>query len=241
MTTSDDQRPRQKLAHSVRDYMIARLQSGELGPGDPLPSERELMRILEVGRPAVREAMQSLQSMGLVEIRHGERAKVAEPSLGRMVGQVGETMRHLLTNSPASLEHLKEARLAFETSLAETAALRRADADIEPMRRILEAQAEARNDTRRFLRHDAAFHRAVAAMSGNPIFTAVSEAMFGWLADFHTGLVSAPGREQLTLDEHQEILGAIADRDPARAAKTMRDHLTRANGLYDRNHLSRRR
>lgn len=240
MTTAR-QKPKHKLAHQIREHLLALMEGGSLGPGDPLPSERELMRAFDVGRPVVREAMQSLQGLGLVEIRHGERAKVAEPSLGRMVEQFGETMRHLLANSPASLEHLKEARLAYEKSLAEQAARKRTDADIERMQRILEAQAEARTSMTQFLHHDAEFHRAIASVSGNPIFTALTEAIFSWLADFHIDLVLLPGREQLTLDEHQEILDAIEARDAGRAAKAMQDHLTRANVLYHRTHLSPKR
>ena len=81
-------------------------------PGDLLPSERELMQSYAVGRPSIREAMQSLKRMGLIEINHGERPRVAAPSFARMVDSVSETMRHILINSPATLDHLKEARAA---------------------------------------------------------------------------------------------------------------------------------
>ncbi len=238
MTSEMPQRKKPKRAHGVREHIRSLLESDKFAPGDPLPSERELMRMFDVGRPVVREAMQSLQNMGLVEIRHGDRARVAEPSLGRMAEQFGDTMRHLLANSPASLEHLKEARLAFFTAMAEAAARRRTAADLMRMRKILEAQEAARNDMTQFLHYDSEFHREIASVSGNPIYTALSEAIFRWLADFHIDLVRMPGREQLTLDEHDEILNAIEAQDPARAAKAMHDHLTRANVLYHRTHLA---
>src|SRR5690606_36573295 len=103
----------------------------KLRVGDALPSERDLMERLDVGRPAVREALQSLEAAGLVTIRHGDRARVAEPSVGRMVEQIGETMSHILVHSSASLENLKEARAIVERELVRIAARRSSRADIE--------------------------------------------------------------------------------------------------------------
>ena len=67
----------QQVVGSVKEAVATAL----LVPGDKLPSERELMATYQVGRPAIREAMQNLQRSGLVRIRHGERPRVAEPSM----------------------------------------------------------------------------------------------------------------------------------------------------------------
>jgi DNA-binding FadR family transcriptional regulator len=238
MMTKHEPRRRNKLSHGVREKILALIKDGALAPGDPLPSERELMQTLAIGRPAIREALQSLQSQGLVEIRHGERARVALPSMGRMTDQMADTMRHLLTHSPASLEHLKEARATFEMEMARIAARLRAQSDLERLRSILQSQEAARSDARRFLEIDGQFHREIASVSGNPIFAALCEATFRWLTDFHMDLVHVPGLEQLTLDEHEAILAAIAAQDSTQAARAMSDHLTRANALYQRVHLT---
>ena len=68
MTTSDSPPLRRKRADDVQRQLLDRIRSGELRPGDALPSERELMASLAVGRVTIREAMQNLQRMGLVEI-----------------------------------------------------------------------------------------------------------------------------------------------------------------------------
>ena len=130
MITDESPSRKRKLSDDVQERLLSLVQSGELRPGDPLPSERELMTRFHVGRPAIREAMQSLQRMGLIEIRHGERARVAEPSVGRMIEQMSETVRHMLSHSTASLEHLKEARATFELEMARIAARRRSTADV---------------------------------------------------------------------------------------------------------------
>jgi DNA-binding FadR family transcriptional regulator len=231
---------RQKLSEEVRRGLLDLIKSGAVGMGDPLPSERELMERFGVGRPAIREAMQSLETIGLIEIRHGGRARVSEPSIGRMVDQISETMKHLLANSPASLENLKEARATFEREMARIAARRRSAADVERLTEIISEQDLASDEPVRFRMLDGFFHSEIARVSGNPIFSALIDALFRWLSDFHVDLVSVPGLEQLTLAEHREILAAITRADADGAARAMGDHLMRANELYRQSHLIRR-
>lgn len=223
---------RQKLSEKVRAELLGLIDRGVIAPGEPLPSERTLMERFKVGRPAIREAMQSLETIGLIDIRHGGRARVAEPSAGRMVDQVSATMKHLLANSPASLENLKEARAILERELARIAAKKRGPTDLDRLRALHADHAASTADPVRFRTLDGLFHREIAAISGNPIFTALIDALFRWLSDFHATLVSSPGLEHLTLAEHAQILAALERSDPEAAASAMSDHLLRANALY---------
>jgi DNA-binding FadR family transcriptional regulator len=224
---------RRKLAHAIEERLLAQLQSGDMLPGDVLPSERELMTLYSVGRPAVREAMQNLERMGLIEIRHGERPRVAKPSLERTLSQLGETMRHILVHSESSLEHLKQARATFEMEMARIAARDHTREQIAGLHGILSAHRSCPLPSPEFLTLDGRFHLEIARISGNPIFIALSESLFNWLARFHAHLVRSPGNEDLTLAEHAAILAAIEASDSERAAKEMADHLNRANSLYD--------
>jgi GntR family transcriptional regulator, sialic acid-inducible nan operon repressor len=225
---------KRKRSQDVRAHLFQLIDRGSLRPGDPLPSERELMDGLTVGRPAIREAMQSLERAGLIIIRHGGRARVAEPSIGRMFGQVSDGMRHILMHSPISLENLKDARVTFEAEMARIAARRHSTQDIERLQHVMMEQQKAVADPARFRLLDGRFHRDIAGISGNPIWTALSEALFGWLSDFHVDLVAVPGLEDLTLDEHRQIVAAIATGHPDKAATAMTNHLIRANALYRR-------
>ena len=237
MMTSPSRVQGRKLSENIREQLLNRIRRGEFAPGDPLPSERDLMQLYAVGRPAIREAMQGLQRMGLLEIHHGRRARVAAPSIGRVVDEIGETMRHVLSSSAASLEHFKEARYIFEMEMVKMAARKRAMSDIARLRALLEAQREASSDLERFVARDGAFHREIAAIGGNPIFPALMEAMFKWLAASYRGAVSVPGLEKVTLFEHAQILDGIASGNPETAAKHMADHLNRANELYRTAHF----
>ncbi len=224
--------PRRKLYQEVQDRLVAQISSGAYAPGDQLPSERELMALFGVGRPAIREAMQALDRMGIITVSHGERARVAAPDAGTMIEQVAATARHLLLTWPQGLDHLKEARLFFEVGMVRIAAAEASDADIERLRGRLDDHFASLEDLSRFLEMDKLFHREIAAVSGNPIYTAVSQAVFEWLEEFHVELVRVPGAEKITLEEHTAIFEAIAARDPERAATAMERHLTRSNALY---------
>jgi GntR family transcriptional regulator, sialic acid-inducible nan operon repressor len=225
---------RRKLYHEVLDRLRQRIHGGEFAPGDHLPSERELMEAYGVGRPAVREALQELARSGIVEITHGERARVVVPTADLLINRIDGGARHLLQSQPGMLEHLKEARVFLEAGLARTAAQRATPRDVARLHQRLAEQRAAMVDLDQFIVLDMAFHREVAAISGNPIFPAIVEAMFGWAGEYYQSMVRAPGAEELTLAEHGRIIDAIAAHDADLAAQAMSEHLLRANELYRR-------
>lgn len=225
---------KRKLYQEVLDRLMARIEGGEIRPGEQLPPERELMDFYGVGRPAVREALQALERSGIVEISHGERARVVVPTADDLIRQIGSGARHLLSMQPDTLEHLKDARVFLEAGTARMAAERATAQDIAALRERVAEQRAALQDLARFLGCDMAFHREIARISGNPIFPAIVEAIFRWGSDYYQPLVRAPGAEQLTLAEHARIVDAIAAHDGPAAEEAMRAHLLRSNAMYQR-------
>lgn len=223
---------RRKIYQEVLDRLMERISSGEIPAGSQLPSERELMDEYGVGRPAVREALQSLERSGIVEIVHGERARVVVPTADRLVAQIAGGAMHLLRSQPGSLEHMKEARVFLECGTASMAAERATEEQVARLRLAVARQRAAMPDFALFIERDMAFHREIASLSGNPIFPAVVEGLFRWAAAYYQSLVRAPGAEEVTLAEHERIVDAIAAHDATAASEAMRAHLTRANALY---------
>ena len=223
---------RRKLSDEVFDRLERMITSGELKPGDEMPSERVLMERFGVGRPAIREAMQSLANMGLVNISHGERAKVQKVTARSIFRQVDLTAKIMLSQSTDSLEHLKSARIFFERGMAREAAGRAEAADIAALEETLKRQQAALEDPDAFIAADMAFHTRIAQISGNPIYTAVSEAMLGWLKEYHTEMLIWTGRENVTLTEHEEIIDCIRRGNPDEAEQAMIRHLERSRTLY---------
>jgi GntR family transcriptional regulator, sialic acid-inducible nan operon repressor len=225
---------RRKLGQEVLDRLLNKIQSGNFQPGSHLPSERELMKLYSVGRPAVREALQGLERMGLVSIVHGERARVLPLSAESVVTQMSDIAIHLLSSSRGLLEHLKEARLLFETGMVRIAAQRATDSDIESLRRTLDSQRGNTADLAKSLHADMAFHRALIAISRNPVYCAVGQGILEWIANFYAGPIQGNGADVTARTEYESIIKCIAARDSDAAVKALTEHLNRTNNLYRR-------
>lgn len=223
---------RRKLSDEVFDRLENMITSGELTPGDEMPSERVLMERFGVGRPAIREAMQSLAKMGLVSISHGERAKVLKLTARSIFQQVDPTAKIMLAQSIDSLEHLKNARIFFERGIAREAALKATPQDVADLKAIVDRQRASLGEADAFISADMEFHIRIAKISGNPIFVGLSEAMLAWLREYHTHMLIWTGKENFTLVEHEEILDRIAANDADGAEGAMRHHLERSRDLY---------
>lgn len=223
---------RRKLSDEVFDRLENMITSGELTPGDEMPSERVLMERFGVGRPAIREAMQSLAKMGLVSISHGERAKVLKLTARSILQQVDPTTKIMLAQSMDTLEHLKSARIFFERGIAREAALKASDKDVAELRAIVERLRDSLGDADAFISADMEFHIRIAKISGNPIFVAVSESMLAWLREYHTHMLIWTGKEKYTLVEHEEIVDKLAVKDADGAEAAMLNHLERSRALY---------
>jgi DNA-binding FadR family transcriptional regulator len=115
---------RRSVSADVFDQIVADVLSGEMQPGDPLPSERRLAEVLGVSRPAVREALKQLTAAGLVEIRQGDTTTVRDfrrhaglDLLPRLLVRDGEL-------DPAVVRSILETRLHNGPKVAELAAMR---------------------------------------------------------------------------------------------------------------------
>jgi len=223
---------KRKLSDEVFERLKHMIVEGAMQPGSLMPSERELMTRFGVGRPAIREAMQQLSSIGLIEINHGERARVLQLTPQSLMRQVDQAAQIMLSLSADSLEHLKTARIFFERGMAREAALKCTGQDLERLRATLEEQRKALGDADSFIASDMRFHTQIAAISGNPIFSAVSEAMLGWLKAYRGEMLIWAGMEKYTLAEHEEIISHLATNDPDAAEAAMVRHLERSRSLY---------
>ena len=224
---------RRKLSDEVLDRLLLLIEQGEVEPGGFLPSERDLMVRFGVGRPAIREALQALAAMGIIQIQHGERSRRVSLGPQTVLEQIDRSVRHLLQPSPELRGHLREARLSFEAGMVRLAARNAKDSDIAALRAGLERQRAVRDDAALFVAADIAFHNAIAAVSGNPIYVAVSEALLQWVFELFPRLLRVPGVEDLTLQEHETVLNAIAAHDEDAAVRGLAAHLLRSNPRYE--------
>ncbi|MGQ9916918.1 MAG: FCD domain-containing protein [Bryobacteraceae bacterium] len=222
---------RKKLADQVLDRLLTLIDQGELPPGSRMPGQRALMERFGVGRPAVREALQTLERMGLIGIQHGERAR--RSARRRPCPSSHACLRAPFADVfPGDARGLAGGRQAFEQFLVREAARQPKKEGIEQLRLALEAQEAARGDAVRFMTADIGFHVAIASLTNTPLYPALSEAMLGWIFGLFPRLLHAPNVEDLTLKEHAAILRAIEKRDPEAAARAMKRRLSHAHPRY---------
>ena len=145
-----------KLYEEVAERLEQRIADGDFAPGDPLPSERDLMEAYGVGRPAIREALFHLQKLGLAELRSGTRARVTRPTPKSVVDGLSITARHMLS-SPDGIHNFQGVRVFFEAGLARHAALHATEQDLADFEAALEDNRESIGDLGRFERTDVAF------------------------------------------------------------------------------------
>lgn len=224
---------RQKLSDQVFDRLWQMIQSGELNPGDAMPSERALMERFAVGRPAVREALQMMANKGVISISHGERSKVNKLTAGIAFDQVDDIAKLLLSSDPSNLEHLKQLRKILEVSSAQIAARNCTPEKAAVLRGLIDDQRRKLGQDKAFIEADIAFHVAISEMTENPLIQAVTQAMLSWLFEYYTPLLHWSGRESTTLLEHERLVDCLEKQDEQGALKMMSDHLGRADPLYE--------
>ena len=223
---------RQKLSDQVFERLKSMIVSGELAPGDAMPSERALMERFEVGRPSVREALQALANKGLITIFHGERSRVNKLTVAIAFDQVDDVAKLLLSVEPSNLDHLKQLRKILEVGTVRLAATKATADDIHELRPLVESQRAQRKDPKAFIRADMAFHVRIAKITGNPLLQAATHAMLSWLFEYYRPLLHWSGRENTTLREHARLIDYLENQDGESAEQMMVDHLNRSDPLY---------
>jgi GntR family transcriptional repressor for pyruvate dehydrogenase complex len=215
---------RKKLFEHVAAHLEAQILSGKLKPGDQLPPERDLQTRFGVGRPAIREALISLQKAGLVELTNGARARVLMPTASHIFTGMAPAVRQMLSSEEGQ-RYFQGARLFFEAGLAREAARHATAADLESLTAALVANRKAIGDRERFTSTDIAFHFELAKIARNPIFIALHDQISEWLKEQRIVTLAARGQEKTAFEAHKAIYEGIAARDPDRAEAAMRSHL----------------
>ena len=219
----------ERLSKSVSDDLLARITRGEYKAGDRLPSEQALMSAYGVGRNTVREAMQSLRTLGLVEIR---------PRLGATVLTAGA--QNAFASSAVSallrgetVRELYEVRLILEPAAAAMAAVKRTDEDLDAIRRARTHFHLAHQMNTPVWEADIEFHHAIAVASGNSVLARILTPMADLLRNARRATGTIPAAVELALHQHDEIASAIEDGSSSRAREAMTTHMESALWAID--------
>ncbi|UCG86913.1 MAG: FadR family transcriptional regulator [Gemmatimonadota bacterium] len=213
---------KQSLSDRLARRITQLIQSGDYKEGDRLPSIMEMARRFGVGHPTVRQALAKLETIGVVEIRHGSGVYVCRSGDFLVFASPeyqGTVTRKLLVD-------LIRARTPLEIQAVADAARHATDEHISEMRRLLTAAEERLADDEELSTVNMSFHRQIALASGNTVVTQLLEVLTELFAEEQRIILRVFGiSRERDHQEHLGILEALEQRNKALAVERMRRHL----------------
>lgn len=217
---------RLKVAEQIADTLRDAILTGRFGPGDPLPSERELAEQLEVNRSTVREALTRLEARGLVEIRHGGGARVQDFLTTAGLYVLPWLVRPAVDLDAALLRDLMELRVVLLGWTGRRAAERADLAGVRTLRAAL-ARVEAAADADALRTADFDFFEALVGLTGNRVLAMLAHAVRRVYLE--NGALFAALYEPDAFDAalHRAAVDAVAAGDAEAAATAMTAYASR--------------
>lgn len=216
-------------AQQVAEQLLGMIRRGIWKPGDQLPSERELIDRLEVGRSSVREGLQILATLNIVQSNPGQGTFIKEPSSDEIlrVDQIG-----FLINNAVALD-LLEAREMIEPQSVRLACLRAEEKDLHRVETLLDEHESALGAGLSTGEHAAKFHVLLAEASRNRVFVTFMRSILDLLQARGQGTRLSNKLRQLELQEHREILRLVRKRESQAAADFVTSHIIKWAVHYD--------
>jgi GntR family transcriptional repressor for pyruvate dehydrogenase complex len=211
--------PRNKVYQEVARQLERRILE-QMKPGDLLPPERELVQMLGVGRSSVRDAIRSLELIGLLEPRQGIGTVVRDPATVPV-----NPLAATLLGQQKTVREFLEVRKMIEPPLARRAALHASPAELLEMEQILVHQEAKALRGELAIDEDSEFHYAIALASDNSVVLKVVDTLMDLLRETRERSLQVEGRQQKSLAGHRRILAALKRGDAKAAEVAMRRHL----------------
>jgi GntR family transcriptional regulator, transcriptional repressor for pyruvate dehydrogenase complex len=218
-----DPEHRGTTSEEVISQLREMIHRGDLRPGDRLPPERDLAKMLGVSRPTLRAGIRSLAAVGVLQSRQGAGTFVVKsegpPSLD------SSPLRLMASLHGFTPSEMFEARQSLEMAVAGLAAQRATGDQQATMSEEIAGMYASLDDPEQFLVHDMRFHQTVAAASGNRILTSLMNMVATILFDVRRKTVKRARDLKESAEMHRQIYRAIRERNPEAASNAMRDHL----------------
>jgi GntR family transcriptional repressor for pyruvate dehydrogenase complex len=212
-----------RLPELIAEQIAGLIRETPLQPGERLPPETSLARQLGVGRTSVREALQKLQTLGLIEVVRGRGVFVSEPT----IDDGHQAFARWSVERLFAIEDLLETRMTLEASAAALACGRASADEIETLEALnLDHLAAARSgDLREIVASDEKFHESLIAASHNKLLAQLYGMLVAELTDFRRKTLGRPDVPRRSAVQHAAIVAAIRNRDHRAARRATIDHL----------------
>lgn len=215
---------RHRVYQNIIDELQQRIRQGDWLPGDRLPSISQLAKEMHVGAGSIREALRSLQSIGLIKIEHGSGVYVtgARPAT--------ELSSHFENVGDGLLLALAETRRILEPELASLAAERGTDQELNEIQELARQMEEEDKHGHDFAELDVMFHRQIAHAARNPILYQTMEGVSDLFLESRKAILLDPNALLRALRYHALIAEALKLRNPPQARLLMQGHM---NSMLD--------
>ncbi|WP_251551434.1 FadR/GntR family transcriptional regulator [Neobacillus muris] len=216
-----------KVSTVVTEYIIKEIKNGHYQLGCKLPSERELMQIINAGRSSVREALNTLADLGVLEKRMGIGVFVKKTDLTTLVDSfvVSALLDTKISND------LLEFRLILEVEAAGIAALKATEKELASMEEAIAIHLEAIEQNKPTLEADELFHKAIVLATQNKIIQKVYHQLSDLLYSFRNNLLKVESKQK-SLQYHKDIYKAIKEGDKDEAKSIMKEHILEVTERY---------
>ncbi len=212
---------RKSAAERVVTQVIGLIRSGNVKPGDRIPTESELASAFQVSKPVVREALRALAILGVVETRQGGRCFVTDLTVARLMAP----LQFVISLDEASVDALHEARLMTEVGIVRRAALRTDEAVLARLGEMVDAGSELVRDPVGFRMLDQEFHRMINHLGGNPFLEVVAQSFYELGMEYRRMATENRLVLERSAVEHRAIVEALRKANPDEAAAAMCAHL----------------
>ncbi|TVY00253.1 FadR/GntR family transcriptional regulator [Paenibacillus cremeus] len=206
---------RETMSKQVVDQIIELLMSGQLKPGDKLPTEAELSDRLFVSRPVLREALSSLETMGMIHRKTREGTYFSN-----RIGS--KPFSIMLALSAGDIPSIVEARMALELGLVTMAAEKITAEQLHLLEQNLQQMSLNKTE---YSEIDKAFHRTIAYSANNPILEGSIDPLLNMFDETLSQIPLDERDHTATMQQHQAIFEALKRRDPIAAYSSMYLHL----------------
>ncbi|QZY53744.1 FadR/GntR family transcriptional regulator [Crassaminicella profunda] len=216
----------------VYQHVIEQIQNmvmeGTLKKGDKLPSERDLVAQLGVSRTSIREALRSLEVIGLIESRQGEGNFIS----GNIDSSFFEPLSVMFMLNKGNPESILELRMIIEVEAAAIAAKKIKEEDIEEMKNLMDELRKAQNEIES-AKVDKKLHYKIAQITGNylivTLLNAISSLMESFIKDARGMILREEEKREVLMEQHQKICDALIEKDSKKAILAMKEHLETIN------------
>ena len=221
---------KERRYEQVAEQIQKLIAQGTLKPGDRLPPERELATRFGVARSSIRDAVRTLEVMGILEPRQGAGTVVRDLSADSLVVPLAT----VLVRKRELVSELLDVRRMLEPGLAARAAKNATVEEVLELEDILRRQAEKMRRGEPTIEEDSEFHYVIGRAARNSVVLKVLDVLMDLLRESRARSLQAPGRPERSYAGHMRVLRAIKRRDPEAAEKAVRKHLEEIESIVMR-------